>query len=99
VKKLNKNKKAQSKREIKPTTINRELAFLRIVFNRLIDRDVLAKNPVSRFKFLPENNEQMRVLSEKEIKVNIMACSQPLRDVATVMLETGMRPPEVCNLK
>lgn len=99
VRKLQKNKQARSKREIKPATINRELAFLRIVFNRLIDRDVIAKNPASRFKFLPETNEQTRVLSEAEIKVYLMACSQPLRDVATVMLETGMRPSEVCNLK
>jgi integrase len=28
-----------------------------------------------------------------------MACPQPLRDVATVMIETGMRPQEVYNLK
>jgi site-specific recombinase XerD len=69
VNKLKKNKDARTKQPIKPATINRELAFLRIIFNRLIDRNITAKNPVSRFKFLPENNEQTRVLSEKEIKV------------------------------
>lgn len=99
VRKLQKNKQARSKKEIKPATINRELAFLRIVFNRLIDRNIVVKNPASRFKFLPENNEQMRVLTEKEIKIYLMACSQPLQDVALLMLETGMRPSEVCDLK
>jgi integrase len=28
-----------------------------------------------------------------------MACSQPLRDVALIMLETGMRPEEVCRME
>ncbi len=99
VRKLQKNKQATTKKVIKAATINRELAFFRIVFNRLIDRDILVKNPASRFKFLPENNEQLRVLNEKEIRAYLMACSQPLQDVATIMVETGMRPSEVCNLK
>ncbi len=28
-----------------------------------------------------------------------MACGQPLRDVATLMIETGMRPEEVCCIE
>jgi len=28
-----------------------------------------------------------------------MACSQPLQDVATIMVEAGMRPAEVCSMK
>src|SRR5437867_6220252 len=29
----------------------------------------------------------------------LLAASQPLRDIATMMLETGMRPEEVCGIR
>jgi hypothetical protein len=47
---------------------------------------------VSRVKFLKEDNEQMRVVTPDEERLYLMACSQPLQDVATIMVETGMRP-------
>lgn len=87
-----------SKKTISPATINRELACLKKIFNRLVKENVLISNPVSKVKFLAENNEQMRVLSYSEEKLYLMACSQPLQDFAVIMLETGMRPDEVRNL-
>ena len=85
---------------LKPATVNRELACLKIMLNYFIKSDVLMKaNPVSRVKFLAENNEQMRVLTQDEERLYLMAASQPLQDVATVMLETGARPEEIFRLK
>lgn len=85
---------------IKPATVNRELACLKILFNHFIKSDVLTKaNPVSRVKFLKEDNEQMRVLTSDEEKLYLLAASQPLQDIATLMLETGMRPEEVCRIR
>ena len=43
-----------------------------------------------------EDNEQTRGLSPDKEKLYLLAASQPLRDVATLMLEIGMRPEEVC---
>lgn len=97
--KLAKKPDAVTRKAIQPATINRELAFLRIVFNRLLDRDIITKNPAARFSFLPENNDQIRVLTPAEERTYLMACSQPLRDVAVIMLETGMRPSEVYGLR
>ena len=57
--------------------------------------DVVAKNPVSRVKLLAENNEQMHVLSFEDEQAYLAAASQPLKDFAVIMLETGMRPDEV----
>jgi integrase len=88
-----------TERYLRPATINRELACLKILFNRFIKDDVIFKNPVSRVKFLAENNEQMRVLSMEEQQAYLLAASQPLRDVARLMLETGMRPEEVCRIR
>lgn len=97
--KLKKNKKASTNKSIKPATVNRELACLKIVLNHFIKNGVIVKNPVSGVKFLSEDNEQMRVLSEAEEMLYLSEASQPLRDVAILMLETGMRPEEVFRIE
>lgn len=57
------------------------------------------------FQMLPElqseirDNLQTRVLNAEEEKVYLLAASQPLQDIATLMLETGMRPEEVYRIR
>lgn len=98
--KKDEKKKIKAKPTIlKPATINRELALLKIFFNFFIKKDVIIRNPVSRVKFLSEDNEQMRVLTLEEEKLYIMAASQPLQDFATIMIDTGMRPEEVSRIE
>jgi integrase len=41
----------------------------------------------------------MRVLSHDEERLYLLAASQPLQDVATLMVETGARPEEICRLR
>jgi hypothetical protein len=72
---------AKTGRKLRPATINRELACLKIALNYFIRLDVIVKNPVSRVKFLVENNEQTRVLSFEEQRLYLLAAPQPLRDV------------------
>ncbi len=98
-KQLRKNHNSKTTAIIKPATVNRELACLRAMFNYFIRKDVLVKNPVSQVKFFKEENEQIRVVSHEEERLYLMACSQPLQDVATIMIDTGMRPSEVCKLE
>lgn len=59
----------------------------------------MPKNPVKGVKFLNEDNEQTRVLNAEEEKLYLLAASQPLQDIATLMLETGMRPDEVYRIR
>jgi len=99
IRKLKKDPNAKTKKPIRPATINRELALLRIVFNRLIDDQTVAINPTRGFKFLAENNQQDRVLTEQEFRLYLVAASQPLRDIAVIMYELGMRPSEVVALR
>jgi len=90
-----------AKGKIKPATVNRELACLRMVFNHVLKSDVPVINPIAKnkAKALPEDNEQMRVLTYEE-QVKYLAVATPmLRDVATLMLETGMRPEEVYRIQ
>jgi integrase len=84
-------------RRLRPATVNRELACLKILFNCF--EDTVPKNPVRKVKFFGEDNEQTRVLTSDEEKLYLLAASQPLRDIATLMLETGMRPEEVCRIR
>lgn len=56
-------------------------------------------NPVSRVKFFEEHNEQTRVLSYSEQEIYLNVATPVLRDVATLMLETGMRPEEVYRIR
>lgn len=57
------------------------------------------RNPVVGVKFLKENHSHMRVLKPEEEEQYLKAASPLLHDVAIVMLETGMRPGEVCKLR
>jgi integrase len=89
----------KTKRPITPATINRELACLKAMyFHALKDRHDFG-NPVSGVDFLSENNEQNRVLTFEEQRKYLAAASDTLKDVASLMLETGMRPDEVYRIR
>jgi len=91
-------KNARDGRTVTPAAVNRDLAVLRILFNLAIRLNKARTNPVSGVKLLPEHNLQMRVLSWEEESAYLAAASQPLRDVAALILETGMRPGEALHL-
>jgi integrase len=86
-------------RRLRPATVNRELACLKALFNYAIKGDANLRNPVSRVKFLAEQNEQNRVVTYIEQEAYLQNATLNLRDVALLIVETGMRPEEVFNLK
>lgn len=88
-------------RQIQPATVNRELACLRAMFNHVIKGDIPVKNPISKTaaKSLHEDNEQTRVLTYDEQTRYLAKATPMLRDVATLMLETGLRPEEVYRIQ
>ena len=89
----------KTKRLIRPATINRELACLKAMyFHALKDRHDFG-NPVSEVEFLPENNEQNRVITFEEQQKYLSAAGNTLKDIAGLMLETGMRPEEVYRIQ
>lgn len=81
-------------------TVNRDLAVLRRVLSLAMKDELIQVTPFSahRIEFLEENRRE-RVLSFAEEKSYLAAATQPLRDVGTVILETGLRPGEVMNLR
>ena len=88
-------------RRIMPATVNRELACLRAMFNHAIKAGVPVNNPIckSGAKALSEHNEQTRVLTFDEQGRYLAVATPMLLDVATLMLETGMRPEEVYRIQ
>lgn len=87
-----------SRRElVGPATVNRELATLRRILRlahewREIDR-------VPRIRLLGGERNRDFVLSRAQEKVYFDACPQPLKDIATLMLETGLRIGEALSLE
>lgn len=80
-------------------TVNHELLTVKMIFNRLIEAKILSENPARTVKRLSENERQFHVLSFDEEKIYLLACPQPLQDVASVMLETGMRCGEIYRIR
>jgi len=86
-------------RRLRPATVNRELACLKAMFNHALKQRHGFVNPVSEVQFLDEANEQTRVLSFDEQRKYLAAASPNVKDVATLILETGMRPEEVYRMR
>jgi len=85
----------RTKRLLRPATINRELACMKAMYNHTLKERHDFRNPVTGVEFLAENNEQTRVLTFEEQRKYLGAAAPLLKDVATLILETGMRPEEV----
>ncbi len=86
-------------RRLRPATVNRDLAALRAIFGLAVKQGLVKVNPVHGLRFLPEDNEQTRVVSFEEQGRYFRAAVLRLREVATLILNTGMRPEEVYRLK
>jgi integrase len=101
-------KMARSKEERKNTkdgsivahaTVNRALTTLKKLFNHAEKCGYSITNPVRNVEFLDEGPGRMRVVSfEEEIKY-LARASQPLRDIAQIILDTGLRPEEVFRIR
>src|SRR5215475_9673423 len=69
------------------------------MFNYHIKGNDRLRNPARAVKYLAEGNEQLRVLTYAEQATYLAACSDLLRDVATLLVETGMRPEEAYRMQ
>jgi len=92
-------KNALDGRLVTPAAVNRDLAVLRILFNLAIRLGRARHNPVAGIRFFKEPPKHMRVLTAKEEERYLEAASPLLHGIVIVMLETGMRPGEVCCLR
>jgi integrase len=81
------------------TTVNRALTTLKLLYHQAERDGYAVKNPVVGITMFPEPLDSMRVITFDEQTAYLSEASQPLRDIAEIMLDTGMRPEEVFRLR
>ena len=78
---------------VSPSTVNRALATLRLIYNCMEMKSSTRKGMFAR------EEGQTRVITVAEEVAYLGAASQPLRDIATIILHTGMSPDEVFRVE
>jgi integrase len=82
---------------LSPASVNRELATLRRLLRLAQEWKVMDRVP--RIRLLRGERNREFVLSHKLQPAYLEAAPQPLKDVAILILESGVRPGEAANLQ
>src|SRR5205823_14556816 len=85
--------------EISAAGTNRDLAALRMLLNFAKRQQYIDRNPVCDVRFLAEGPGNMRIVSHEEQQRYLRVASPLVHDVALLIVETGMRPQEVFQLR
>ncbi len=81
-------------------TCNRYLQLLKRMFSVAIEEGYVEENPVQKVKLYSEKDTQKeRILTEAEEERLMENCSDYLKSIITVALNTGMRRAEILNLQ
>ena len=83
---------------IKPATVNRELALLKHMFTKAIEWGKLKENPAKKVKLLKGEVRRVRYLMPDEVRRLLSNCTDHLKPIVTVALNTGMRKSEILGL-
>ena len=86
----------QRAKQVAPATVNRELATLRRLLR--LAHEWKEINRVPRIRMLPGERIRDYVLSHATERFYLEIAPQPLRDVAILLLDTGLRVGEAVNL-
>jgi integrase len=91
--------KAERRKTVTPATVNREVAFLRHVYNVAMRDGKTERNPVARLRFFQERG-RVRYLSDEEESALMKALpTDEDRQRVTVLLHTGLRKSEFLGLR
>lgn len=92
--------KADRLASVSPATVNRELAFLKRVFNVAMRDGKSERTPFAKLRLLPEPSGRTRYLSDDEESALLRALPADAdRDRVTVLLHTGLRKSEFLGLR
>ena len=91
--------KGQKLRPLAPASINRELAFLRRIFNVAIADEQIESNPVRPSFFTRENNQRVRYLTDDEEQGLRKAIGEEHWPTVAIALHTGLRRAEQFGLR
>jgi integrase len=95
--------KVQRGQQVKPATVNRELALLKHMLTKAVEWGYLKNNPAKPVKLLKESPGRLQYLEAEEIENLVAACDDPqvpyLRPSVVTALHTGMRLGEFLGLQ
>lgn len=82
------------------STINRELAFLKVVFSKAVVWKKAKHNPVLGVRFFNEREKsRVRHLDQAEQERLLSVCPPELRRIVLFALRTGMRQTEILSIR
>ena len=86
--------------QVKPSTVNREVGFLKHVFNVAIRDDKTDHNPVSKVRMLKEPSGRVRYLSDaEEMRLMSVLTTESECERIRFLVQTGLRKSEFANLR
>lgn len=93
-------KEARIEQRRSPATINRDLSCLRQILGIAVKEELIQKSPFfgGRVEFLHEKGRERTVSFDEELKY-LKVAAPVLREVATIMVDMGMRPGEIFQLR
>lgn len=91
--------KAKRGAEVSAATINREVSFLKTLFNKAVEWGRLEMSPALKVKKLREPNYKERILTQDEAGILLDMASPQVKPVLVLALNTGMRRGEILGLR
>jgi integrase len=92
--------KAERLEKVKPSTVNRELAFLKHVYNVAIRDGKTERSPFTRLRLLQKASGRVRYLTdEEEAELLKKLPTESDRDRLRVLVQTGLRKSEFLGLR
>jgi integrase len=84
---------------ISPVTVNRAITTLKLLFHHAEKCGLAVSNPTKGVEYLSEGSGRTRVVSFEEELLYLAKASQPLKDIAQIILDTGLRPAEAFRIR
>ena len=85
--------------EVSRNTVNRELAWLKHIFNKAQEWGKIKENPILSVRLFKVDDRRVRYLDKEGIGRLIKSCRDCLRPIVVFALNTGMRKGEILSLK
>jgi integrase len=90
---------ADRKDKVSSSTVNREIACLKTLFNKAVQWKKIETNPAANVEKFKERNQRERILSDEEMRRLLEVAAPHLKPILIIALSTGMRRNEILGLK
>ena len=81
-----------------PSSVNRELAIVKAMFNRGVEWGLLNKSPAQAVKKFKEPKRQAQFFTKAEVSKMLEAADDTLRPMVAFLVNTGLRRDELLHL-